>query len=205
METLSDDESLPFQSFSEHDSIHSEQQGSDNEQADTTNPENHEEPDQEPCHEEEEDTDTPRRKKFKTFDFGKKLALKDLTSNAQKRLLDMAMQRMQPPIGGDGTMLEFHGKTYHVGFTIKYLHPVARFLVQDVTTGLPITAPPVKPQKPESNPELSRVYCGLAKDQTMHTQITPVRIIFRWLMTIYFTQDFIVLMQLSPKRCISND
>ncbi len=109
MKTLSDDESLPFQSFSEHDSIHSEQQGSDNEQADTTNPKNHEEPDQEPCHEEEEDTDTPRRKKSKTFDSGEKLALKDLTSNAQKRLLDMTMQKMQPPIGGDGTVLEFHG------------------------------------------------------------------------------------------------
>jgi hypothetical protein len=94
----------------------------------------------------------------------KKLTLQDLTRKSKKELETQALKKLRPPRGGNGMDIEMNGRTYHVGMTIKHLHPCARFFLDNPTVTLQIPEPPLKPAKPTTNKVLTRIYCGIVRD-----------------------------------------
>ena len=63
----------------------------------------------------------------------------------------------------------FEDHSIKVGYTIKYLHPYARFrILGNDLPNLTSEPPPTKPIKPTSNPQITREFAGITKDSAKH-------------------------------------
>jgi hypothetical protein len=76
----------------------------------------------------------------------------------------------QAPAGGHGKIVDFEGTTLRTGNLIKYLHPHVRFFIGNINDDFPlnIEPPPKKPEKPTSNAEILKVFCGISLDGTQN-------------------------------------
>ena len=113
----------------------------------------------------------------------------DLRPEDQERLLKIARYEIVAK-GGTLARVEFGGQVFTVGHTIKLLRPIARFGILADTKVLPHSAgaPPVLPEKPETNTSVTKIPCGIARDSTIHkiwrTQ-TPIKTTLRAGTTVY--------------------
>ena len=116
--------------------------------------------------------DTPT-KKAKTGGTKAKPKFKfdDLDADSQEYAIILGEQRYKEslqPVGGDYQEITIDGKSYHVGYLVKLLHPELRFGNKGLKNlaGFTKGPPPSIPVKPTSNPELTKLHCGMAKDDT---------------------------------------
>jgi hypothetical protein len=54
---------------------------------------------------------------------------KNLTSKTQQRLLDMTVKKIQSSAKEIDVIINFREQSYHIEYTIKYLHFVSRFII----------------------------------------------------------------------------
>jgi hypothetical protein len=94
----------------------------------------------------------------------RKLKLKDLTSVAQKKLLNIVRKEMQSSIEDDEIMIDIREKFYHTSYTIKYLHSMIRFLIMNVKLFLFSMKSSLKSLKSTSKSNIIRVYCDIARN-----------------------------------------
>lgn len=98
----------------------------------------------------------------------KRVKLRDLTNKEKQSLMTQAVKLVakgNPPKEGQYEEVEHEGNIYMVEHAIQYLHPAVRF--DTMTTniqGLAVGPPPMKPVKPSSNPKITRIFVGIAKD-----------------------------------------
>lgn len=99
----------------------------------------------------------------------KRVKLDDLTDKEKQSLIAQAIKLVEKgkaPKGGRYNEVKYEGETYMIGQTVKYLHRSIRFDTMNSKRILGFSAgpPPIRAVKPLSNPSITRVFVGLAKD-----------------------------------------
>jgi hypothetical protein len=102
-----------------------------------------------------------------------RLRLSSLTAKEREKLENLAMAKLgQAPKGGRGKTVGFQRTRLLTGNFIIHLHPHVGFFIGDVDSNSPmdIAAPPKKPTKPTTNPDILKIFCGISKDDTENTK-----------------------------------